>query len=47
MGTYAHTGYLSDKLGPLDKPHKWYDKGSAITLRFQAPVTTVESETLL
>jgi len=27
-------------------PHKWYDKGSTITLRFQAPVTTIEPETL-
>jgi len=31
----------------LNKPRKWFNKGSTFTVRFQAPVTTDEPETLL
>ncbi len=34
------------KLGPLINFHKWFNKGSMVTLRFLAPVTTVDLETL-
>jgi hypothetical protein len=40
----AASGY---KLGPLIKLYKWSDKWSMVTLRFLAPVTTVDPETLL